>query len=74
MEVIICFDFQDMGLHVKSSSELENKKNENIISQRFNTPKPLKENFTWQQKEKWPQTNNVSTSVAVNARRKQGGV
>ena len=59
---------------MKSSSELNLKTKEKVCSQKFKNPKPLKERFTWQEKQNWPQTNKVSNSVALNARISQGGV
>ena len=42
--------------------------------QNSKNPKPLKDRLTWQQKQRSPQSNKVSNSVAVNARRSSEGV
>ena len=73
-EVVICPDFQNCGLKVKSSSEIIVKPKVNACFKKFKNPRPLKERFTWQQKQRWRQSNKVSSSLAVNARRSSEGV
>ena len=56
-----------MSNHFLTLKIYEKKK---IILQSVNAPKTLKERVTWQQKQLRTQTNQSSTYVAVNARRK----
>jgi hypothetical protein len=65
----MCPEFQNLGLKVITSAELTKPK-ESVHFQKSKNPKPLKDRLTWQQKQKWPQTNKVFNSVAVNPRRR----
>jgi len=40
-----------------------------VLFQKTKNPNSLKDRLTWQQKQRWPQTNQVFDSMAVNTRR-----
>jgi len=65
-EVVICPDFQNLGLMVKSSSK---KPIARVLFEKTKNPNSLKDRLSWQQKRRWPQTNQVFDCMAVNTGR-----